>query len=100
MKDIADQSINESPNKPELMDDLNVFNNQVDDPQAIHLLKDIIHNDYKQLSSDELTEVISQNRTKIGTLLKKYVVQMQREEQRKKDQRMLAEQSLKKLSAK
>lgn len=64
------------------------------------MLKDIIDADYKSLNTEQLAELIEQNKATIRKLLKQYFAIMQREEQRKKEQRLLVEQTMKRPSTK
>lgn len=78
-KEIAEPSIHESPQKPVLVDGLSMFN-QGEDHAAQHILNDIIDADYKSLNTDQLVDLIEQNKITIRKLLKQYFAVMQKEE--------------------
>jgi len=62
-----------------------------DQHSARYILKDIIEKDYKQLNTEQLTQLIEQNKELIEDLLKEYFMSTQKEEQKRREMKMMAE---------
>lgn len=69
-----------------------------DQHSARYILKDIIEKDYKQLNTEQLTQLIEQNKELIEDLLKEYFMSTQKEEQKRREMKMMAEQCMRRLS--